>query len=109
MKPRFFLKPLSMVLAALASHSASAATSSEIAPMTPALEPETSGAAPVDAALAPIAPNTERTVSFRQDGNLFNFVLARAESGELVAYHSSHASHESHSSHSSHQSHFSGS
>jgi hypothetical protein len=38
-------------------------------------------------------------------GDVFNFVLKRAEvGGELMAWHSSHASHASHASHSSHYS-----
>jgi hypothetical protein len=40
-------------------------------------------------------------------GNIFDFVLKRTETGELMARHGSHSSHSSHSSHASHASHFS--
>src|SRR6266480_2740063 len=100
---RSFLKPLSVVLAALASASAWGSTKS-VPPSAP-LAPETSGTAPADSANLPIQPNEAREVLFRQDGDLFKFVLERTSQGTLLAQHYSHSSHDSHSSHSSHSSH----
>jgi hypothetical protein len=108
---RSFLKPLSVVLAALASASAWGSTKS-VPPSAP-LAPETFGTAPADSANLPIAdsanlpiqPNEAREVLFRQDGDLFKFVLERTSQGTLLAQHYSHSSHDSHSSHSSHSSH----
>ena len=100
---RSFLKPLSVVLAALASASAWGSTKS-VPPSAP-LAPETFGTAPADSANLPIQPNETREVLFRQDGDLFKFVLERTSQGTLLAQHYSHSSHDSHSSHSSHSSH----
>jgi hypothetical protein len=102
---RDFLKPLSVVFAALASASASADVKPTSIPAP--LVPETTGTA-ADNTMNAIAPGTSRDISFRQGGDLFTFSLARSESGDFVAYHQSHSSHESHSSHSSHRSHYSG-
>jgi hypothetical protein len=104
MANRSFLKPLSAILAALASSAVSAATKEAQLPTPAPLEPQSTATA-ADTTNAHLAPGTEREVTFAQGQDLFKFVLARSENGEFVAYHSSHASHSSHDSHSSHSSH----
>ena len=65
--------------------------------------------------LAPVSENAAQSVErsdshklemrFQTSGPMGNFVLTRAQSGELLAQHESHSSHSSHYSHQSHESH----
>ncbi len=64
---------------------------------------------------APVSENVSQTVEasnsnklemrFQTTGPMGNFVLTRADSGQLMAQHESHSSHTSHASHTSHSSH----
>jgi len=107
MAKRSWLKPLSIVFAALASAAASASTKStqEIIPPTTPLELQTVGSASAQGDHSQLQPDSQREFLFRQDGNLFKFILERTGLGDLILSHYSHHSHSSHSSHSSHESH----
>src|SRR5690348_7104493 len=105
MANRLFLKPLSFVLAALASASAGAtAKPSQAIPMKP-VSPEAGGPTTADSTVN--TQGSERVISYRQGDDLFSFVLARNDVGDITFQHQSHSSHGSHGSHSSHSSHFS--
>ena len=110
MEKRAFLKPLSVLLAALSS---AISNSSEATPApTAASEPTqdaTHATVPAADNVRPLTPGEARSVITRSEGNLYRFVLQRTQAGELVAQHYSHMSHESHASHASHRSHYSGS
>ena len=41
---------------------------------------------------------TTETVAIHSDGEVFDFVLKRADTGQMMAYHRSHRSHSSHRS-----------
>jgi len=104
MPKRSFLKPLSVVLAALASAAAWGTTKQ--LPATAPLVPENTASVPVEPSNAPIAPNESRALLFQDaTGDIFKFVLERNAEGQFLAQHQSHWSHNSHSSHSSHASH----
>ena len=93
MSKRSFLKPLSMVLAALASAAASATTknSDEALPSPTALEPDATRTLAATGLAGPIAHGTERELRCVQDsGDVFGFVLSRSPDGEFVAQHRSH-------------------
>ena len=102
MAKRSFLKPLSAIIAALASATPWAAKAA--VDTSAPLAPEANQRAAVDTASAPIGVNEARELLLRDDGELFKFVLKRSEDGRLLADHWSHSSHGSHSSHSSHYS-----
>ena len=97
MAKRSFLKPLSSVIAALAS--ATPWATSEAAVHTSAPLPEPVDRSAVDPSSAPVGVNEARDVLIRQHGDVFRFVLKRAEDGRFLADHYSHSSHSSHSSH----------
>lgn len=104
MSKRSFLKPLSAVLAALASAATWGATK-DLPPSAPPVS-DKERTAPADASQMPIAPNESRSLLFKDpSGDIFNFVLKRSADGIFMAQHRSHVSHNSHSSHNSHDSH----
>lgn len=103
---RNFLKPVSVVLAALASATSWASSQNSSAPAP--LVPENARTNVADAVVNPVTLGESRDILFRQGEDLFKFILQRSESGQSFAYHYSHSSHGSHASHSSHSSHYSG-
>ena len=107
MAKRSFLKPLSAVLAALASAStwAGIKQTNEALPSATLVPPTQ----PTDAASMPMQQGEKREVVYGKEGELFKFILQRGPAGDVFAHYShySHQSHESHSSHSSHRSHYS--
>ena len=78
-----FLVPLSVAMAALAQTSQAAITAAP-----PSTEPSDDLSATQAAVTLPQSA-TEGTVRYPIDGNLFEFVLRRSVSGDLMAYHSS--------------------
>lgn len=100
MAKRSFLKPLSAVLAALGATTAWGGNK-PVDPVKPTAHDMT---APVDPAHTQIQEGEARTVLYRENGDVFKFVLERSEKGVFMAQHESHASHSSHSSHRSHYS-----
>lgn len=93
MKKIKFLAPIAALAAAFSSDQALAYN--QETQKSPLIDSEHS---------APGDLNENITMSNGKDS--FNFVLKRAEGGELMAYHSSHGSHGSHGSHRSHSSGF---
>ncbi len=106
MSKRAFLVPLAAALSALAQGANGASADSVLTASQSLTDPQLAGA-PTPQIQQPGASDAEEAiVTYGMAGDLFSFVLKRAESGEIVAQHSSH---ESHSSHSSHRSHYSSS
>lgn len=102
MNTKAFLKPLTVLFAALsASAHAEAPTSSAIVDQDHTRTISSSAGAQEQ------LPGEAREVVLNENGDLFKFVLQRTEDGQLVAQHYSHYSHQSHASHASHRSHYS--
>lgn len=99
MAKRAFLVPLAVAIAALTGNSQAAVERSQPTSNTS----DATAATSIDLA-SRINPQAEGDLLMPIGGDIFQFVLRRAESGEMVAYHSSHQSHRSHSSHRSHYS-----
>lgn len=87
-----FLVPVGALAAAMAAEHASAT----IAPPDAGAGPHASANATADNAVCALEP---QDLTVRASGNAYTFVLKRAESGQLMAQHSSHSSHSSHYSH----------
>lgn len=104
MATRSFLKPLSIVLAALTSGTTSASINESTLGSLPTQGNESTRTISSEAGNLPTLTNSAKEMLVRENGNIFKFVLSRSDSGSLVAQHYSH---ESHSSHSSHRSHYS--
>lgn len=103
MAKRAFLVPIAVALAALTQTAqASVRETGQLPEVAGNPAPSTSQTEERAGAIV-----GESTWTMNVGGDLFAFVLARTETGEVVAYHRSHYSHESHSSHSSHRSHYS--
>ena len=98
MAKRSFLKPLSSVIAALASATPWATANAAVDSCAP-LASQPGDHSAVDSSSAPIAVNEARDVLLRQNGDVFKFVLKHGEDGRFLADHYSHSSHSSHSSH----------
>lgn len=91
---RTFLIPVATALAALAGTAESAATHKQPENVTPANQPNN-----LSSSEAHLGTTAAKVVDVVEHGDLFRFILARAESGNVVAYHESHRSHSSHRSH----------
>ena len=93
-----FLVPVAGLVAAIANQYASAA----IENTEPSSTPVAAGLTDAPTTLA-LTHGGEHLVRAGDDN--YSFILKRAASGEMMAWHQSHASHASHASHSSHSSH----
>lgn len=87
-----FLVPVGTLVAAMAAEHASAS----VAPPDSVIEPHQSADSTASNAIPSLEPQDLRV---RAGEDAYGFVLKRAESGQLMAYHSSHSSHSSHYSH----------
>jgi hypothetical protein len=90
-------------LTTFAGVAAAFASNATTAPATAALLAPTTDGQNIAAPQATVLGENIRTIDSK--GDQFNFVLKKsADTGLMMAYHSSHSSHASHSSHSSHYS-----
>lgn len=99
MAKRSFLVPVAAAIAALAGNSEAAAD------LTPANSVNQNGTeAKITNTVVQPNPQKEGEPLLSTGGDIFKYVLKRAESGAIFAQHESHASHASHASHRSHYS-----
>jgi hypothetical protein len=99
MVKRAFLIPFAAAISALSGNSQAAIDQTQ-----PSKDVATSTTVPDADAANRVNALAEGDLLMPIGDDIFKFVLKRAESGELIAYHRSHESHRSHSSHRSHYS-----